>query len=80
MEREKVRTADCFVLELEALAEFGYFVLDESLWECLRLYSSWIEPLVVNQWIAEMYCYKLNKVAQCSRYTNWIIIVKHQSK
>ncbi|WP_318408755.1 class I SAM-dependent methyltransferase [Photobacterium leiognathi] len=61
MEREKARTTDAFVLELEALAEFGNFVLDESLWECLRLYSSWIEPLVVNQWIAEMRRYKLNE-------------------
>ncbi|WP_087845424.1 class I SAM-dependent methyltransferase [Photobacterium malacitanum] len=61
MERERVPTKDTFVLELGALAEFGHFVLDESLWECLRLYSSWIEPLVVNQWIAEMRRYKLNE-------------------
>lgn len=61
MERERVPTKDTFVLELGSLAEFGHFVLDESLWECLRLYSSWIEPLVVNQWIAEMRRYKLNE-------------------
>ncbi|SMY17464.1 class I SAM-dependent methyltransferase [Photobacterium aquimaris] len=61
MERERVPTKDTFVLELGSLAEFGHFVLEESLWECLRLYSSWIEPLVVNQWITEMRRYKLNE-------------------
>ncbi len=31
-------------IDSDFLASFGTFVLDESLWECLRLYSSWIEP------------------------------------
>lgn len=61
MERQTIRSTPSFVLDLNALTSFGHFVLDESLWECLRLYSSWIEPLVVNQWIAEMRGYKLNE-------------------
>lgn len=32
--------------------------------------------LVVNQWGAEMYRYKLNKAAQCSRFTNLIFMAK----
>ncbi len=45
---------------------FGGFVLDESLWECLRIYNSWIEPLVVNQWISEMQRFELNRTKQIS--------------
>ncbi|MDG3087755.1 class I SAM-dependent methyltransferase [Vibrio hannami] len=40
---------------------YGSFVLNESLWECFRLYNSWIEPLVVNQWIMQMQRFKLNQ-------------------
>ncbi|WP_279133089.1 class I SAM-dependent methyltransferase [Photobacterium phosphoreum] len=61
MERQTTRSTPSLVLDLETLTSFGHFILDESLWECLRLYSSWIEPLVVNQWIAEMRRYKLNE-------------------
>lgn len=50
-----------FFIDSEFLASFGTFVLDESLWECLRLYSSWIEPLVVNQWVLEMQRFENNK-------------------
>lgn len=61
MECQTIRLTSSFVLDRETLTNFGHFILDESLWECLRLYSSWIEPLVVNQWIAEMRRYKLNE-------------------
>ncbi|NBI53246.1 methyltransferase domain-containing protein [Photobacterium alginatilyticum] len=50
-----------FFIDSEFLASFGTFILDESLWECLRLYGSWIEPLVVNQWILEMQRFEANK-------------------
>ncbi|WP_058119692.1 class I SAM-dependent methyltransferase [Photobacterium kishitanii] len=61
IERQTLRSTPTLVLDLETLTSFGHFILDESLWECLRLYSSWIEPLVVNQWIAEMQRYKCNE-------------------
>lgn len=61
IERQTLRSTPTLVLDLETLTSFGHFILDESLWECLRLYSSWIEPLVVNQWIAEMRRYKCNE-------------------
>lgn len=61
IDRQTLRSTPTLVLDLGTLTSFGHFILDESLWECLRLYSSWIEPLVVNQWIAEMRRYKCNE-------------------
>ncbi|WP_281544988.1 methyltransferase domain-containing protein [Grimontia sp. SpTr1] len=55
------KNASSFVLDSEFLQSFGVFTLGESLWDCLRLYASWIEPLIVNQWIAEMKRYKHNE-------------------
>nr|WP_245823637.1 methyltransferase domain-containing protein [Photobacterium proteolyticum] len=50
-----------FFIDSDFLGSFGTFILDESLWECLRLYNSWIEPLVVNQWVLEMQRFESNK-------------------
>ncbi|OEE59968.1 SAM-dependent methyltransferase [Enterovibrio norvegicus FF-454] len=61
MERTKVHAKSSFIIDSEFLQSFGVFTLEESLWDCLRLYASWIEPLVVNQWIAEMKRYELNQ-------------------
>ncbi|PSW09971.1 methyltransferase domain-containing protein [Photobacterium sanctipauli] len=57
------RRAQCesLFIDSEFLSSFGTFVLDESLWDCLRLYSSWIEPLVVNQWVLEMQRFETNR-------------------
>lgn len=55
------KSLDSLVIDSEFLSSFGSFVLDESLWECFRLYNSWIEPLVVNQWILEMQRFELNR-------------------
>ncbi|ENJ1725050.1 TPA: methyltransferase domain-containing protein [Vibrio parahaemolyticus] len=49
------------VVDSEFLESYGLFVLDESLWDCFRLYNSWIEPLVVNQWIMEMQRFRSNQ-------------------
>ncbi|PSV44857.1 methyltransferase domain-containing protein [Photobacterium indicum] len=57
----KRKSLDSLVIDSEFLSSFGCFVLDESLWECFRLYNSWIEPLVVNQWILEMQRFELNR-------------------
>ncbi len=63
------KTASSFVLDSEFLQSFGVFTLEESLWDCLRLYASWIEPLIVNQWIAEMKRYKHNERRNISLQT-----------
>ncbi|MDD1792761.1 class I SAM-dependent methyltransferase [Enterovibrio sp. ZSDZ42] len=69
MERNKTQTRSSFVIDSEFLSSFGIFTLEESLWDCLRLYASWIEPLVVNQWIAEMRRYELNQQRAISLQT-----------
>ncbi|WP_261833278.1 class I SAM-dependent methyltransferase [Vibrio ishigakensis] len=61
---ERVKKAESIVLDLKYLSSFGTFILDESFWECLRIYHSWIEPLVVNQWITQMRSYKLNQTRE----------------
>lgn len=57
------------ILDSEFFAGFGQFILDEKLWDCFRLYHSWIEPLVVNQWVKEMQRFKLNKDRSISLQT-----------
>ncbi|WP_283131325.1 class I SAM-dependent methyltransferase [Enterovibrio norvegicus] len=77
-------SASSIILDSEFLQSFGVFTLEESLWDCLRLYASWIEPLVVNQWIAEMRRYELNQQRAISLQTYhdclaWID-VKHDTR
>ncbi|MHA2938028.1 methyltransferase domain-containing protein [Vibrio sp. RC27] len=57
------------VLDNEFFSGFGSLVLKESLWECFRLYNSWIEPLVVNQWVMQMQRFKLNQERQITLQT-----------
>ena len=61
MERRQKRSPSSLVIDSEFLLSYGNFVLDESLWECLRLYSCWIEPLVVNQWVQDMQRFQTNQ-------------------
>lgn len=49
------------ILDGKFFAGYGQFILDEKLWDCFRLYNSWIEPLVVNQWVREMQRFELNR-------------------
>ncbi len=72
---ERRKATDSFVIDSEFLASFGSFVLDESLWDCFRLYSSWIEPLVVNQWILEMRRFSLNQKRNISLQTYYDCLV-----
>lgn len=60
---------DSVVLDGAFFASYGEFVLDESLWECFRLYHSWIEPLVVNQWVKEMQRFELNRQRDIALHT-----------
>jgi len=56
-------------LDNQFFESFGSLVLKQSLWECFRLYNSWIEPLVVNQWITQMQRFELNKKNEISLQT-----------
>lgn len=57
--RRKIESS--IVLDSTFFESFGSFVLKQNLWECFRLYYSWIEPLVVNQWISEMQRFEANR-------------------
>ncbi|MCW8329846.1 methyltransferase domain-containing protein [Photobacterium sp. SDRW27] len=59
--RKTKRKQSSLIVDSAFLESYGQFVLDESLWDCLRIYHSWIEPLVVNQWVREMQSYSRNQ-------------------
>ncbi|MDB1124235.1 class I SAM-dependent methyltransferase [Vibrio algarum] len=59
LKRRREQSSIC--LDSAFFESFGAFVLKESLWDCFRLYNSWIEPLVVNQWVMQMQRFELNK-------------------
>ena len=61
IERETVKTQAQILLNKDYLNSFGHFILDESMWRCLQEYSSWIDPLLVQQWVREMQVYTSNK-------------------
>ncbi|WP_026959310.1 methyltransferase domain-containing protein [Aliagarivorans taiwanensis] len=58
---QRRKNLESVVLDHQFLSSYGDFVLGENLWECLRIYGSWVEPLVVNQWIMEMQRFELNR-------------------
>lgn len=66
---QRRKSLSSLVIDSEFLASFGYFTLDESLWECFRIYHSWIEPLVVNQWVMEMQRFETNRERNISLQT-----------
>ncbi len=57
------------LLDKHTLCEYGEFIIDENLWNCFREYGSWIDPLLVQQWIREMQTYTRNKENQVSLQT-----------
>ncbi|MEL7413485.1 MAG: class I SAM-dependent methyltransferase [Pseudomonadota bacterium] len=61
MVRSSKKYKGTIVVDGAFLESYGQFILDESLWDCFRLYHSWIEPLVVNQWILEMQRFSSNQ-------------------
>ncbi|MDV6250681.1 class I SAM-dependent methyltransferase [Vibrio sp. EA2] len=63
------KRSDSIILDSVFLQGYGQFVLDEKLWDCFRIYHSWIEPLVVNQWIKEMQRFELNRTRGISLQT-----------
>ncbi|WP_163133174.1 class I SAM-dependent methyltransferase [Agarivorans sp. Alg241-V36] len=58
---QRRKTSNSIILDSEFFNGVGQFILDEKLWDCFRVYHSWIEPLVVNQWIKEMQRFELNR-------------------
>jgi len=75
VERERSNHGDSIVIDTLFLQSYGKFILDESLWDCFRLYHSWIEPLVINQWIKEMQRFKRNKDREISLQTYFDCLV-----
>ncbi|WP_100752975.1 class I SAM-dependent methyltransferase [Vibrio salilacus] len=73
--RKTKRKEKHIVLDRSFFESYGYFILDESLWECLRLFHSWIEPLVVNQWVMEMQKYSRNQARNISLQTYYDYLV-----
>ena len=66
MQRIKTRRQSTVLLDKTFLDSFGSFVLRDDMWNCFRQYGCWIEPLLVQQWIAEMQKYELNQQRQIS--------------
>jgi SAM-dependent methyltransferase len=60
IQRKTVKAETKTVLNKEYLHSFGDFNIDETMWNCLQEYSSWIDPLLIQQWIREMQKYTLN--------------------
>lgn len=61
IDRKIVKAKATVILNKDYLGSFGDFILDESMWRCLQDYNSWIDPLLVQQWIREMQSYSSNK-------------------
>jgi SAM-dependent methyltransferase len=61
MQRSKTKRQSAVLLDKSFLDSYGSFVLREDMWNCFRQYGCWIEPLLVQQWIAEMQKYELNQ-------------------
>ncbi|WP_456295889.1 methyltransferase domain-containing protein [Vibrio sp. AK197] len=72
---KRYKKTESIYLDSDFFSSFGSFVLSASLWECLRIYNSWIEPLVVNQWISVMQRFERNQTNQVSlqSYHNGLI-------
>ncbi|MDP5149658.1 HNH endonuclease domain-containing protein, partial [Rheinheimera baltica] len=64
MLRSKNKRQSTVLLDKTFLDSFGSFVLREDMWQCFRQYGCWIEPLLVQQWVAEMQKYELNQQRQ----------------
>lgn len=61
LERARRReSTDSVLLDRAFFDSFGLFTLREEMWNSLRTYGCWIEPLLVQQWIGEMKKYQRN--------------------
>lgn len=46
-------------LDQETLARFGVFRVPTLLWDCFSRYACWLEPAILNEWIALMQGYEV---------------------
>lgn len=67
--KKSPRPRSALLLDKQTLCEYGEFIIDENLWNCLREYGSWIDPLLVQQWVREMQAYTRNKENKVSLQT-----------
>ena len=62
IEKKRRTATDTVLIDKDFLASFGHFIIhQDKLWQCLRHYGCWIEPLLTRQWVDEMAKYQLNK-------------------
>lgn len=66
MQRSKTKRQSAVLVDKTFLDGYGNFILREDMWNCFRQYGCWIEPLLIQQWIAEMQKYPLNQQQQFS--------------
>ncbi|CAM5465843.1 methyltransferase domain-containing protein [Alishewanella longhuensis] len=69
MQRTPTKRSDSVLVDKTFLDSFGSFILSEEMWNCFRQYGCWIEPLLLQQWIAEMQKYELNMQRQLTLET-----------
>lgn len=69
MQRTTTKRSASVLVDKTFLDSFGSFILSEDMWNCFRQYGCWIEPLLLQQWIAEMQKYELNVQRQLTLET-----------
>lgn len=45
------------VLDVETLKSYGEFIVPKRMWQSMSFYACWIEPVVLNEWVAVMGTY-----------------------
>ncbi|BDY03351.1 methyltransferase domain-containing protein [Ferrimonas sp. YFM] len=60
IERKQVRGIGPVLLDNDYFSSYGRFILNADLWDSFRVYHSWIEPLLTQEWVNEMRRYQCN--------------------
>jgi hypothetical protein len=61
------RKPDFIILDSDYLASFGSFYLPKSIWDAMAQFSVWIEPALLNEWVAQMEKYSENNMKAFTR-------------
>jgi hypothetical protein len=61
------RIRPAIVLDKTYLASFGSFHLPKTIWDAMAQFSVWIEPALLNEWVAQMEKYQNNKAKAFTR-------------
>jgi SAM-dependent methyltransferase len=67
IETKSPRMPSNFILDSDYLGSFGSFYLPKSIWDAMAQFSVWIEPALLNEWVAQMEKYSANKTKGFSR-------------